>query len=106
MPKLLSSVRRFPVSVALILGFASVLFVEITLDLGGVFSYRLHIFLAFGAIIGTAAALWLEDFVSGAKFYIITAVITLLWGVYIAIFCPRAILVFLSCLEAGLTRAN
>jgi len=85
MPKLLLAGRRFPVSVGLVLGLALLLFMETAADLrniGGIFSYRMYIFLGLGAIISTAAALWLEDFVSVAKQHIITAAITLLWGIY------------------------
>ncbi|MDR1812611.1 MAG: hypothetical protein LBQ87_07275, partial [Candidatus Fibromonas sp.] len=82
-PKSILLAKRFPVSILLIAGFASLLFVSISSCVKASYiPYQLYIFLSLGAIISVAATLWLEDFVSKPKQYIITVAITLLWGAY------------------------
>jgi hypothetical protein len=71
------TVRRFPISVALTVCLAFFLVVPQTNV-----PYRLYAFLAVGAVISAAAALWLEDRFGCWMQYIITAAITSLWGVY------------------------
>jgi hypothetical protein len=81
--------KRFPVSILLIVCYASLNFALINhsnsiRDL----SFQLYIFLTLGSVISIAATLWLEDFVSEPKQYIITAAITLLWGAYCFFLLP------------------
>jgi len=81
-PKSISLAKRFPVSILLIAGFAS------SIMKASYIPYQLYIFLSLGAIISVAATLWLEDFVSKPKQYIITVAITLLWGAYCLFLLP------------------
>jgi len=78
---LVLSLRRFPISIFLVAGFASLLFAENN-DLKKNIPYQLYLFFSLGAIISVTATLWLENFVNHQKQYIITAVIILLWGAY------------------------
>ena len=88
-PKSILLAKRFPVSILLIAGFASLLFVSISSYVKASYiPYQLYIFLSLGAIISVAATLWLEDFVSKPKQYIITVAITLLWGAYCLFLLP------------------
>ena len=79
--------KRFPVSILLIAGVATMLFMG--LGIGEDWEYlttRLYIFFSLGAVISVAATLWLEDFIGELKRYIITVAVTLLWGGYCLFF--------------------
>jgi len=73
--------KRFPISILLIAGLAILLFMN-TSNPANKIPYKLYIFLSFGSVISIAATLWLEDFARDLKQYIITAAVTLLWGIY------------------------
>jgi hypothetical protein len=79
--------KRFPISVMLITGLAILLFADIR-QLKE--NFPLYIFFSFGAVIGLAIVLWLEDFAGYAKQQIVVFFITLLWGVY-CFFLPEKI---------------
>jgi len=75
------SAKRFPVTVLLIAGYASLLFAEIN-NWKTDISFQYYIFFSLGVIISITATLWLENMGNYLKQHIITAVIILLWGVY------------------------
>ena len=79
--KFILSVKRFPISILLLAGFAASLFMGFN-DLLKDIPLKLLIFFSVGTIISVTATLWLEDFVNYLKQCIITAVFVLLWGVY------------------------
>jgi hypothetical protein len=87
--KSLLLVKRFPIPVILLIVLAVKLFVQINniinnyeYELFQDFSYRLYIFLAFGAVISVTAALFFEDLFGLVKQHIFAAAVLLLWGVY------------------------
>ncbi|MDR0330662.1 MAG: DUF4153 domain-containing protein [Chitinispirillales bacterium] len=86
--KLLFSVKRFPVTVLLTVGWAALLFIRKGTFFGIVHS-RVDICLAIGIFISLAAVLWLEDVVDYLRQQVITVAVTLFWGVY-CLYLPEA----------------
>ncbi|MCL2220216.1 MAG: DUF4153 domain-containing protein [Chitinispirillia bacterium] len=78
--KPLLAAKRFPVTVFLAVAYAAMLSIDKVQHYTGLFSYQQHSFFLVSMFISTAAALWLEDFVSSWKKHAITAAITLIWG--------------------------
>jgi hypothetical protein len=79
--KLLLVAKRFPISILLVVGLASLFFILINGNEDDV-SFQLWLFLPVGAFISVAATLFAEDFVNQIKTYAITLAVVALWGVY------------------------
>jgi len=79
--KLSLLVKRFPISILLIVGLAVLFFVGINKDFDDI-SYQFWIFFSIGAIISVTTTLLFEDYFSNLKNYGITLFAVLLWGVY------------------------
>jgi hypothetical protein len=86
MQKLLLLLKRFPITLLLVIGFAVLLFMAINSDVE--IPYRLALFFSIGAFLSASAMLFAEDFFEKIKSYGITVFIVLLWGVY-CIFLPE-----------------
>ncbi len=78
--KLLLLVKRFPVSLLLVVGLAVLFFMAINSDFDDI-SYQLWFFFSVGAFISVVATLFAEDF-HCLKMYGITLLSVLLWGLY------------------------
>lgn len=79
--KLLLLVKRFPISLLLVIGLAVLFFVAINTDFDDV-PYQLWIFFSIGAFLSVLATLFTEDFFNYLKTYGVALLVTLLWGVY------------------------
>lgn len=79
--KLLLLVKRFPISILLIIGLAILFFIGINRDFDDI-SYQLWIFFSVSAILSVVTTLFIEDYFSNLKNYGITLFAVLLWGIY------------------------
>jgi hypothetical protein len=79
--KLSLVVKRFPISILLVVGLAASFFVAVNNDFDDI-PYQLWIFFPVGAFISVSAILFTEDFFNNTKLYSITIIAVLLWGVY------------------------
>jgi len=80
--KLLLVVKRFPISILLVIGFAALMFVVIHGDVEEIVLFRFSLFFSVGAFVGVAVALCAEDFVNNLKTCAATLIAVLLWGTY------------------------
>ena len=87
--KYLLSVKRFPVTALLTVGWVALLLIRKLDPIVDIDHSRLDIFLAIGILVSLSAALWLEDIVGYIRQQVITVAITLLWGVY-CLYLPDA----------------
>jgi hypothetical protein len=87
--KLSLLVKRFPVSILLVVGLAVLCFIAINGNFDDI-SYRLWFFFAAGAFITTVATLFAEDFFDNLKSYGISLFAILLWGLY-CFFLPEKV---------------
>lgn len=79
--KLSMAVRRFPVSIVCVMGFAILLFEAINGEFDDI-PYKLWFFFSCGAVIGITATLCAEDFFNRIKTYGAVLLALALWGVY------------------------
>jgi len=84
MQKLSLVVRRFPVSILLVAGFAVLCFIEINNNSvpKNAIPYQLWIFFSVGALISVALTLWLENYKICLWRYALTLAGVLLWSLY------------------------
>jgi len=87
--KLLLLIKRFPISILLVIGLAVLFFVAVNKNFDAV-SYPLWVFFSVGALISATATLFLEDHFDYIKNYGITFFAVLLWGVY-CVFLPEKV---------------
>ncbi|MDL2231396.1 DUF4153 domain-containing protein [Porphyromonadaceae bacterium OttesenSCG-928-L07] len=87
--KLFRTVKRFPITVLLLVGLAIRFRFEINSGFDTVF-YRLWVFLPGSIFISVAVTLFIEDFYSKLKTYAISLLAVLLWGVY-CLFLPETV---------------
>ncbi|MDR3273322.1 MAG: DUF4153 domain-containing protein [Flavobacteriaceae bacterium] len=82
--KLQNLLKRFPIAVLMVIGFAVIFFLEINNpDYKFEINYRWHLFFGIGTILAFTVALWSEDLKTARwKQILITLGIVLLWGVY------------------------
>ena len=79
--KLTMLVKRFPISILLIVALAVLFFVGININFDDI-SYQLWIFFSVGSIISVTTTLLFEDYFRNLKNYGITFFVVLLWGMY------------------------
>ncbi|MCL2160236.1 MAG: DUF4153 domain-containing protein [Oscillospiraceae bacterium] len=85
--KLLLLLKRFPISILLVVGLAMLFFVAVNDDFDNI-PYQLWIFFSVGAFLSVTAILFSEDFLDNLKTHGIALFAVLLWGVY-CIFLPE-----------------
>ena len=79
--KLLLMIKRFPISILLVVGLAILFFIAVNNKFDDI-QYRLWIFFPVGAFISVTVTLFFEDFFNLLKTYGISIFAVLLWGVY------------------------
>ena len=80
------SVKRFPISILLILSFTALLLAKFK---NSEYATQTYYFLSVGIFISIAAILWLEDFIDYLKQQLMTAGIILLWAAYCFFLVPK-----------------
>lgn len=85
--KLSLLIKRFPVSILLVVGLAVLFFVAISADFEDI-PYKLWIFFSVSIFISITATLFAEDFFNNLKTYGISLLVVLLWGIY-SFFLPE-----------------
>lgn len=83
-------VRRFPISVLLVLGVAALAFIAIYNDNFAFVPIGWWAFFSIGSILSVALLLFLEEYFSKFKSGLITLLFVALWGIY-SLFLPEAI---------------
>lgn len=88
--KLIKTLKRFPISILLIFGFAVLIFIDLNGYVEKSILIRLCCFFSIGTFLGIALTLFLEDFFNWLKINVVVLIILLLWGIY-CFFLPKEI---------------